>query len=133
MADRSLDVLTKIRTALLANNTLNTLIGGRIVYAVPQQTAYPFIIMRVEMTPNDTKTEVGGDYLVRIQAFDTALDQKSMLQIKSEIYNTLHRNESNIALSGLIQCIQQGVNQVMKEPDLKSWFLTVDYRLLVEG
>jgi hypothetical protein len=131
--DRSIEVLAKVRSALLANSTLNTLIGGRVLFAVPQQTAYPFIIARIEMTPNDTKTELAGDYLLRIQAFDDSLDQKKILQIKAEIYNSLHRQEEDIDLNGLVQCIQKGINQTIKESDLKTWIMTVDYRLSVEG
>lgn len=131
--DKSIDVLQKIRSSLLANSTINSLVGGRVLFAVPQQTTYPFLILRVEMTPNDTKTETAGDYLVRIQGFSQDLDQKKLLQTKAEIYNALHRNEVNIDLDGLVQCLQKGINTIMKEPDGKTWMLITDYKLTVEG
>lgn len=131
--DQSLQVLSKVRAVLLANTTLNTLVNGKIVYTIPQQTTFPYVLLTISSSPDDTKTETSMDYLVRIQGFSRTLDQLQALQIKSEVYNSLHRQEMSLNLEGLVQCIQKGANTVFKENDGTTWQCVSDYHLWVEG
>ena len=131
--DRSYEVLVAVRKALTSNTELNTKVGGRFEYSIDQNQNFPCVLLTIQHEANDTKTEEAGLYTVRIQAFSRTEDQDECLQIKSKIYNTLHRHEESIDLNGLIQCIQRGANTVFREDDGVTFQAVMDFKLNVEG
>lgn len=133
MADRSIEVLARVKQALLGNPDLTSIVSNRIYFTIPQQTQFPYLLLTIQATPDDRKSETSMDYLVRIQGFSRTLDQLEALSIKAEVYDTLHRNENNVQLDGIYQCLQKGVNITMKESDGITWQCTTDYHLLVAG
>jgi hypothetical protein len=121
MSDSYLALLAAITARLTGDATLIALVpAARIYNDVPDNVTFPFIVVRIESAPFDTKTENGMTHTVTVSAFDRKSTSQSVAAIRARVYDLLHKQEAAIG-AGLNFINFTGVNPVIKDPDGRTW------------
>jgi hypothetical protein len=92
-----------IYTRLTAYSALTTALGGSKIYDhVPQDTAAPYVLIGDDtLTEGDTKSANGWEATVTIHCWDYEVaGRKSVKTLMGHIFDALHRQESNITVTG---------------------------------
>jgi hypothetical protein len=92
-----------IYTRLTGYSALTTALGGQKVYDhVPQGTAAPYVVIGDDtLTEWDTKSKNGWECTITIHVWDfEKAGRKSVKTLLSHIFAALHRQETNITVSG---------------------------------
>ena len=100
MAYHSFDLQTIIYTTLNSDSTLDGIIGNdKIFDNVPQDTAYPYVIINNESAVNrGTKTVDGNEYTVDLEVWSQYRGKKEIKDAMERIYALFH--DANFAVSG---------------------------------
>lgn len=134
MSDSYLVLLKAVIAALKADATLTGIVSQRIYSQVPQNATFPYVAVRIQSSPYDTKGDLGMEHLVDVSAYsraDTPLEAGNM---RSAIYDILNRSESSITLDSgtLVNMIYSSVGTITKEPDGITWQAFSRFRAVVD-
>jgi len=107
MAYHSFDLQTIIYTTLNGDSTLDGIIGNdKIFDNVPQDTAYPYVIINNESAVNrGTKTVDGNEYTVDLEVWSQYRGKKEIKDAMERIYALFHN--ANFAVSGADMVVSQ--------------------------
>lgn len=100
MADSGLALLAGLVTRLKATAGLAAIVSTRVYSIVPQQTAFPYVVISIRSAPFDTKEVIGQQHTIRVQGFSRQQDYAEALNIRNQVELALERQESNITVSG---------------------------------
>lgn len=133
MADTHRPLMKAIIAKLLANTSVSGLVSSRVYSNVPQNTTFPYIRVSIDSAPYDSKDTTGMDHTVTVQIFSRNGSSDQAAQIRSAVYNVLHRTESSFTLdSGNLFILQYtGVGFVEQEPDGTTWQGLAQFRAVV--
>lgn len=123
MTDTYLPMIKAIIAALKADSTISGTVGSRVYSNVPQNATYPFIVVRLQSNPFDTKTDTGMSHIIDVSAYSRKDSPLEAGTLRSAIYDILNRGESNLTLDSgnLSSMLYSGVGDVLKEPDGITW------------
>ena len=134
MPDSTLPGLKGIMTRLLAYTDLTDLVGTKIYTNVPQQTAFPYIY--VELTSSDwsQKDDTNLEHKIRAHVYSRNSSPYETMNISTEVYNALNRQEDNISLdSGDVVLLQySGIKTTFKEDDGITWHGVTEFNYLID-
>jgi len=107
MAYHSFDLQTIIYTTLNGDSTLDGIIGDNKIFDnVPQDTAYPYVIINNETAVNrGTKTVDGNEYTVDLEVWSQYRGKKEIKDAMERIYALFH--DANFAVSGADMVVSQ--------------------------
>jgi hypothetical protein len=92
-----------IYTRLTGYSALTTALGGSKVYDhVPQGTAAPYVVLGDDTSvPYDTKSSNGWQCTLTLHVWDyEKAGRKSIKTLMAHIYDALHKQESNVTVTG---------------------------------
>lgn len=123
MADTYLPLLKGILAALKADSTISATVAARVYTEVPQNPTFPYLQVRLQSDPFDTKTELGMEHIIDISAYSRADTPFEAGTLRAAVYDILNRGESNLTLDSgtLSRMIYSGIGDVVKEPDGITW------------
>lgn len=131
-----------IYTRLTGFSALTTALGGSKVYdfVQPKQTPPYVVIGEDTLSDDSTKTEGGWDCTLTIHVWDfEKAGRKSIKTLLSHIYDALHRQESNITVTGFyLSEMRQEFQQVIQETGVEGendhyYHGVARYRALIEA
>lgn len=133
MSDNELGLLKGVIARLRAYSTLTNLVSTRTYSDIPQQTPFPYCLVSIESTPYDGKDFSGMQHTVRVQGFSREKNKKEALQIRSAIYDALHRQEGSITVDGgtLIRINAAPLLDCFQEPDGVTWQSVIQFDAVV--
>lgn len=86
------EVIEKVRARLLADETLAARIGNRLYPHVPQDTAYPYGVCRLEAaTEEDDKSQDGALLSIAIDFFSRSQSELEVFDLYGAAHTALHR------------------------------------------
>jgi hypothetical protein len=134
MADSGLAFLTGIVTKLKATAGVTSLVSTRVYSVVPQQSAFPYIVVRVTTSPFDTKTSTGMTHILRVQAFSRTGAMDEALNIRAAVLAALERNETTITVTGfkLVKLDKRNLSDIITEDDGITRQSIVEFEAIVE-
>ena len=100
MGWHSFDLQTAVYSLLSGDSTLDGLVGNNRIYdSVPQNSAYPYVVIGLETSSNiGTKTLDGNIYSLDIDVWSQYRGQKQIKQVMERLYELL--NDATISVSG---------------------------------
>jgi hypothetical protein len=119
MSDSGLATLQGIITRLKAYAGLTALVSTRIYSIVPQQTAFPYVVVSMRSNPFDTKDVTGLNTIIRVQGFSRQMSYDEALNIRNQVMVALERQEANITISGftLVKLDKGALCDIITEDD----------------
>ncbi len=100
MGFHSFDLQSAVYSLLSGDSALDSLIGNNRIYDnVPQNSAYPYVVIGLESSINvGTKTLDGNIYSLDIDVWSQYRGQKEIKQVIERLYQLL--NDATISVSG---------------------------------
>lgn len=142
MADSTLVALKGIVSRLRGFSALTTLTTPSsdprsekgIYSSVPQQTAFPYILIELESTPWAQQDDSNLEHKVTINAFSNKSSPATVMQIIQEVYNALDRQESNISIDSgsVVLCTFDGVKTTFKDANENIWHGIIEFKFLID-
>jgi hypothetical protein len=126
---------TAVVARLLADSTLSALVSTRVYGPrAPQGATFPYVTLQVVSTPFDTKTRTGHEHFLRVQGYaDTnAGSLAQAADMRAAVYASLHQASFAVSGGAVIECIQNGLDDVGMEPDNERAQFTTEFRCLVQ-
>ncbi|MET4294717.1 hypothetical protein ABIB06_006550 [Bradyrhizobium sp. LB8.2] len=132
MADNARALLKQAVAVLKANPTLAGIVGERVVGAVPKKPVYPFVLITCNSVPFSSQSFAGMEHTLRVQAFARENKPGTALVMREAIYNSLNRNEVNLALpdNELVMIEFDGVAGCFPEPDGRTYQSFIEFKVL---
>lgn len=120
---------------LKADSALAALVGARVYGPrAPQGATFPYVCVQVVSSPWDTKTRTGHEHFVRVQGYSDkaggALSEAS--DLRNAVYNSLHQASFVVSGAAVIECLQNGLDDVGFEPDNERAQFTTEFRCIVQ-
>jgi hypothetical protein len=133
VADTAAYVIKAAIAALKAATPIIALVGNRIYSDVPQNAAFPYIVVSVQSEPFAANDFSGQDHKLRIQTFSRFKSISEALLVRSAALNALDRNEQSITLEQgtLVKCEYSGFSDAFKEDDGRTWQSISELQLIV--
>lgn len=134
MTDSTLTAIKAIITRLNAYTDLTDIVSTRIYTDIPQQTAYPFILLEIESSDFSTFDDPGMQHTLRLHGYGRTNTITETARITQEIYKALNRQENNISLDvGSVVLLQfAGVKTNFKEPDGITWHSVIEFNFIID-
>lgn len=122
MSDTYLSLMKGIIAALKADATVSGLVSTRVYSDVPQDETFPYIVVEIDSEDYSSKTFSGMGHEVRTHIYSRKKSPKEIGDIRSAVYNVIHRQEDSIALdSGVFSHVNYSTGLIFKEPDGVTW------------
>lgn len=123
MADTALPLIEAVIVTLKGKASVTSLVGDRIYTDVPQNEAFPYIVISVQSEPFAANDFSGQSHTLRIQSFSRKAGAKECLQARKAALDALDRQEGDIAIVGatLVKCEYSGLSDAFIEDDGKTW------------
>ena len=134
MADSFKPLIKGVIAALKADTPISDIVVARIFSDVPQNQTFPYIVVTIQSAPFDTKTSNGMEHSMQVSAFSRSGSVSEVGDIRSAVYDLLHKGESNVTLDSgtLVNMLFSGVGFVAKEPDGVTWQGTMQFDVVIE-
>lgn len=113
---------------------LTNIVNSRIYSRVPNEPTFPYVRFALSGSSlEDDKLNSRNLFDLTVQGFSRKSSPKECSDITEAIFSALHRQETNITISGstVVRCHRVDFD-VLQEPDLVSWQGRVTFDLLVE-
>ncbi len=130
-----LELQKAIRTLLIADATLTSLMGGtpRFYDHVPDEQTFPYIFYEAGLTIEwDTSTEDGWDAHPRIHVYSEVESSKPARDISNRIEALLHNTTALVLTGYTVVMIRRNEHQCFREPDGQVWHSLTSFRALIE-
>ena len=133
MPDFARSCLSAIMTRLTNYGGLTDIVGQKIYTNPPQQVSFPYVIVEMESTPFQTKDNSVDTHSVLIHGFSDENSPDQALQIRSQVFDGLDRQENNITLSegSLVYIETTELKDIFKEPDGIVWHSLINFSVLI--
>ena len=107
MGYHSFDLQTIVYTTLNNDSTLDGLVGNNKIFDnVPQDTAYPYVVINNESAINrGTQTLDGNQYTIDLEVWSQYRRKKEIKEIMERIYNLF--NNATYSVSGASMVLSQ--------------------------
>jgi len=107
MGYHSFDLQTIVYTTLNNDSTLDGLVGNNKIFDnVPQDTAYPYVVINNESAINrGTQTLDGNQYTIDLEVWSQYRGKKEIKEIMERIYNLF--NNATYSVSGASMVLSQ--------------------------
>lgn len=114
-----------------AASPLTSLVGQRIYNDVPDNPDFPYVVVGINPAPYDTKTETGMEHTMQMSIFSRKTSSIEAANIRTAIYNLLHRQESALTAAAVDNIIFTGLAPTFKEPDGQTWQAIIQFRVVI--
>ena len=133
MPDFARSCLSGVLSRLKSFTDLTDIVGNKIYTDVPQQTGFPYCVIEMESSPFQTKDNSVDTHSLMVHGFSDKNSPDEALQIRSQVFNALDRQESNITLSegGLVYIETAQIKDIFKEPDGVIWHSLINFNILI--
>lgn len=133
MADTAAAVIKAATTALLAAGPVAALVGNRVYSDVPQDTAFPYIVLTIGSEPFAANDFSGQAHTLRIQTFSRKDSISEALLVRAAVLTALDRNEGALTLEAgtLVKCEYAGFSDAFKEDDGRTWQGIAELQIIV--
>lgn len=123
MSDTAAYVIKAAIAALKASASVATLVAGRIYTDVPQNTAFPYVVLSIQSQPFAADDFSGQTHALRIQVFSRFAGVSECLLVRAACLNALDRNEQALALDfgSVVRCEYSGFSDAFREDDGRTW------------
>ena len=135
MADSTLVGLKGIIARLQGFSALTSLVPAAKIYSsIPQQTAFPYVLVEFESTPWAQQDDSNLEHKVTVHGFSNNKSPFTAMSIAQEVYNALDRQEANISIdSGSVTlCTFDGVKTTFKDADENVWHSIIEFKFLID-
>ena len=108
---------SKIFTTLNTDNTLTNTLGASVFDDVPEETAFPLVVLGEDTTVDfSTKDLVGSETTINIDIFSRYRGSKETKNIMDRIHTLLH--DSSLTVSGVnLINLRFEFSDVIRDPD----------------
>jgi hypothetical protein len=108
---------SKIFTTLNTDNTLTNTLGANVFDDVPEETAFPLVVLGEDTTVDfSTKDLVGSETTINIDIFSRYRGSKETKNIMDRIHTLLH--DSSLTVSGVnLINLRFEFSDVIRDPD----------------
>ena len=132
MGWHSFDLQTAVYSLLSGDSTLDGLVGNNRIYdSVPQNSAYPYVVIGLETSSNiGTKTLDGNIYSLDIDVWSQYRGQKQIKQVMERLYELL--NDATISVSGassIMSYVRNTSTFVEVDGITRHGLVTVEFRI----
>lgn len=133
MADSYLPLIKKIVAVLKANGAVAAFVGTRVYTDVPQNAAFPYIIVSATSGPASASDVTGMEHVVNVMAFSRKPSPEEAGGVRAAAIALLDRNESGLTLDtgNLYNINYTGLGFVTKEQDGVTWQSLAQFRAVV--
>lgn len=132
MSDTYLAGIKSILSRLNAVTPVTDLVGARIYTDIPQDEAFPYIVVKMDSAPFMTKDFSGMEHTLEVHSFSRDKTPKEAGDIREAVVDALHRQESNLTLDKqAVTDIQYETGAVFKEPDGVTWHGLIQFRFII--
>lgn len=132
MSDYYLPGIKSVVSRLKSVTPVTDLVSTRVYTDVPQNETFPYIVVRMDDVDFSTKTWSGMDFTLEVHCFSRTNSPKQAGDIRSAVYNALHRQESALALdSGGVTDIQYETGSTFIEDDGVTWHGLIQFRFII--
>lgn len=123
--------MAAVIAALKADATLTGIVSTRIYSDVPDNETFPYVVVNLFSADYSVKESPGMEHTVQVSAFsrDTSVNQVS--NIRQRVYNILNRNEAGLSSASVSNVVFNGISDVFKEPDGKTWQAAIQFRAVI--
>jgi len=132
MSDKSQALITAVLTTLNAASAVTAKVGSRIYTDVPDNATFPYMVVTLQSSPYDTKTETGMEHTLQISSYSRKPDPLEAMQCRAAVYGALNRNENALSNASVYNILFNGVSALLKEPDGKTWGAVTQFRVVTE-
>lgn len=141
MADPILELQAAVRTALLADATLATLMGGTVRFYdyVPEDSAQPYIVYRSgnvaawDTDETDAKTGFGHEHMFTFNIWSSYEGTQEALNILRRIYDLMQNDAGTLSLAThTLVNLRFMFQDIVPEPDGQSYHAVAQYRAITE-
>lgn len=130
---KSWELQQGLRTRLAGYSGLSSLVGTRVYDHVPQDAAFPFVVIGDDtMIPFDTHSTIGGEHTVQVHTWSRYRGNAETKQIQSQIYNALHRYALTVSGGTMVDC-QCEYAETFLDADGLTMHGVTRFRVLVDG
>ncbi len=129
MGYHSFDLQTIIYTTLNGDSTLDGLVGNNKIFDnVPQNTAYPYVVINNESAVNrGTQTLDGNQYTIDLEVWSQYRGKKEIKEIMERIYNLFHNATYSVSgASMVLSQIRNVITLVENDGITRHGVLTLD-------
>lgn len=108
---------SKIFTTLNTDNTLTSTLGANVFDDVPEETAFPLVVLGEDTTVDfSTKDLIGSETTINIDVFSRYRGSKETKEIMDRIHTLLH--DSSLTVSGVnLINLRFEFSDVIRDPD----------------
>ena len=108
---------SKIFTTLNTDNTLTNTLGANVFDDVPEETAFPLVVLGEDTTVDfSTKDLIGSETTINIDIFSRYRGSKETKNIMDRIHTLLH--DSSLTVSGVnLINLRFEFSDVIRDPD----------------
>ena len=108
---------SKIFTTLNTDNTLTNTLGANVFDDVPEETAFPLVVLGEDTTVDfSTKDLIGSETTINIDVFSRYRGSKETKNIMDRIHTLLH--DSSLTVSGVnLINLRFEFSDVIRDPD----------------
>lgn len=135
MSDNALETIEALIAKLKQSPDIVALVGTRIYTHVPQNTVFPFLVIRISGGQYDSKTERGMEHFIRVSAFcrpsATISAVTLALTLRKYIYDALHQKTLLVTGQTMVNLLQDGINDLLEDDDGETFQAITQYRCVV--
>jgi hypothetical protein len=103
-ADSQWPLTAAVYTALTGDATLTALVGTRVFNHVPQETAFPYVVIgETTLVPFDSKTTEGAEVVLTIHSWSRYRGSKEILDIQKAVVDVLDKASLTVTGHSLVQ------------------------------
>lgn len=119
--------------ALKDETDVTDIVSTRIYSSLPQNETFPYCVVSVNSSPEDTKSDVGMLHSLQISVFDRGNTFASLSAAQDAIYDLFHRQEGNITAAGFTVSMCHFANALsLKESDGMTMQTVINFNVVVQ-
>ena len=124
---------SKIFTTLNTDNTLTSTLGANVFDDVPEETAFPLVVLGEDTTVDfSTKDLIGSETTINIDVFSRYRGSKETKEIMDRIHSLLH--DSSLTVSGVnLINLRFEFSDVIRDPDGITRHGIMSFRAIILG
>jgi len=137
MADSTNETIKGIITRISAQVSD---LGSRVYSDPPQDSTFPYAVVTIGSNPYEAKGITDMEHIVRCQVFargngTTKGGRREAVDIRSDIYTALNRQEANITITGftLVSIMVAPLIDAFKDQSGKTWQGVIEFRTVVQS